>query len=95
MFVLFGFAAAGAAADAVPFLDAVLFNFALIAFLLLDLPYDPLKILPFLDFLSPRPIRNLNNYGAIIVKSCFITKSANNFSGQTAVNQLSQRCSRS
>ena len=68
MFVLFGFAAAGAAAVE-PFLEAVLFNFALMAFLLLDLPYDPLAILPFLDFLSPRPIENLNNYGAIIIKS--------------------------
>lgn len=68
MFVLFGFAALAVAAVAV-FLEAVLFNLALIAFLLLDLPYDPFVILPFLDFLSPRPIRISNNYGAIIRKS--------------------------
>jgi hypothetical protein len=50
--------AAPCSAVAVPGLrDAVLFNFALIAFRLRAFPYEPFVIFPFLDFLSPLPIR--------------------------------------
>ena len=71
--VFFGFAAAGAEADEADF-DAVLFNLAFAAFLLLEIPKEPLKIFPFFDFLSPRPINFWNVYVAIIAKSVFFTK---------------------
>ena len=54
--VLFAFTGASAVV-ATGFLDAVLFNLALIAFLFLELPYEPLATFPLLDFLSPFPIQ--------------------------------------
>src|SRR5258708_4964347 len=36
--------------------EFTLFNLALIAFLLLETPYEPIEILPLLDFLSPFPM---------------------------------------
>jgi hypothetical protein len=52
---LFGLAGVSAA-TAVVFFEADLFNFALIAFLLLETPNEPLKRFPFAVFLSPLPM---------------------------------------
>lgn len=59
---------AGASADAgsaVLFRDAVLFSFAFMALRLLELPKDPIAILPFLDFLSPFPMYSRNFTGQL------------------------------
>jgi hypothetical protein len=55
--VRFGFAGASeAAAVADDFLEAVLFNLALMEFLFLETPKEPFQRFPFFDFLSPFPI---------------------------------------
>jgi hypothetical protein len=54
----FGFSsvAAAAVAGVAGLADVTLFNLALIAFLFLDTPYEPIETLPFLVFLSPLPM---------------------------------------
>ena len=52
----FVFGAASAEAEVAVFLEVALFNLALIEFLLLDTPKDPIVRFPFLVFLSPRPM---------------------------------------
>lgn len=57
--VLFAFGAASVATTAVTlpaFFEVDLFSLALIDFLLLDTPKDPIVRFPFFDFLSPRPM---------------------------------------
>ena len=54
--VLFGLAGVSAPAVSADFLEALFFNLALIAFLFLELPNEPIAIFPFLDFLSPLPM---------------------------------------
>jgi hypothetical protein len=49
-------AASVAVVEATTFLEVDLFNLALIDFLLLDTPKDPIVRFPFFDFLSPRPM---------------------------------------
>ena len=66
-------AAASAVAGAEGFLEAVLLIFAFMAFFLLELPYEPLEIFPFLDFLSPLPMYYFDFERAIIIKSLLIT----------------------
>ena len=51
----FGFASATTAAET-GFLEADLFNCALILFLFLDTPKEPMVLFPLADFLSPLPI---------------------------------------
>lgn len=56
-----GFTSAGAAAAAaLDFVEAFLFNCVLIFFLFLDTPKEPMVLLPFAVFLSPLPM-DLNN----------------------------------
>ena len=52
----FAFGAAPVEAVELAFLEDVLFNLALIEFLLLDTPKEPIERFPFLVFLSPRPM---------------------------------------
>ena len=66
-------AAASFASAVFGLVEAVRFNFALIASLLLETPKEPIVLFPFAVFLSPLPITIKLNYGAIIVKSDFIT----------------------
>jgi hypothetical protein len=71
--VLFGFAGASAVAVSALFLEALLFKRALMAFLLLVTPNEPVVRFPFFDFLSPLPIWISEIDAAIIVKSALIT----------------------
>jgi hypothetical protein len=48
--------ALGVASAALFFAEAARFNLALIDFLLLDTPKEPIVRFPFFDFLSPRPM---------------------------------------
>jgi hypothetical protein len=67
------FFAGVAVASAESFLEVALFKRALIAFLLLVTPKEPIVRFPFLLFLSPLPMNKLNIDAAIIVKSLLIT----------------------
>jgi hypothetical protein len=72
--VLFGLAGDSASTASAGFLLAAeRFNFALIAFLFLELPKEPIAIFPFFDFLSPFPIFK-KLYGAMIAKEKRISK---------------------
>jgi hypothetical protein len=54
--VLLGLAGVSAPAVSAVFLEALFFSLALIAFLFLELPKEPIAIFPFLVFLSPLPM---------------------------------------
>ena len=51
-----GFSATAEVASTAGLASLLLLSLALIADLFLELPYDPIKRLPFFDFLSPFPI---------------------------------------
>jgi hypothetical protein len=73
------FALGAASADAVAgFLEVALFNLALIEFLLLDTPKEPIVRFPFFVFLSPRPMFK-NNLWTILANQPFIAKYEWNF----------------